>query len=629
MTHHEPRPDSESVRRVIAASVRQHNRQDMAEGDNAVSDGASLPLPLSAPPGARPQRFLLRAILRHKSGHVAILAAVVLAIAGSVLSQYAVKYLVDVLTAGNRDAVWGAFGLLAVLTAVDNLSWRVGGFVAARTFVAVTGDLRRALFNHLLGHSPGFFADRRPGVLASRISITGNAVFRLENLMVWNVLPPALAVSLAIVLLATVDLAMGGALAGIAIALGAMLAWLASRGRKLHRHYAEAAASLDGELVDVINNVAVVRAFGATFRERSRFSGHVGHEMHARRESLKYLERLRTLHAVITVVLTGAMLAWVIARWLAHQASPGDVVLVTTLGFTVLHGTRDLAVALVEMVQDWARLHEALASLLVAHDMPEVSATADLPQARGAVTFTDLDFAYPDGRTVLRNVNLHVAPGERIGLVGRSGSGKTTLLALLQRQYDASHGRVAIDGMDVASFTRDGLAGAISVVSQEVQLFHRSVRENIRYGRPDAGDAEVEAAARAANAHDFIMALPDAYETLVGERGMKLSGGQRQRIAIARAVLRDAPVLLLDEATSALDSESEAAVQEAIERLACNRTVIAVAHRLSTLRDFDRIVVMAGGRIVDEGAPRELADRPGPYHALLRRQYAAPLEHAA
>lgn len=588
-----------------------------------------LPLPLSASPSVRPRRFLLQAIMRHRIGHATILVSVVIAVACSVLSQYAVKHLVDVLTADQRGAVWGAFGLLVGLIAADNLAWRVGGFVAARSFVAVTGDLRRALFDHMLGHSPGFFADRRPGMLAGRISVTGNAVFRLENMTVWNVLPPALAVALAIVLVATVDPVMGAVLVVIAITLGAVLAWLAAKGRPLHRLYAESAASVDGELVDVINNAALVRAFGATFRERLRFAADIGSEMKARRASLNYLELLRTFHAVTTALMTGGLLAWVIARWLAGAATPGDVVLVTTLGFTVLHGTRDLAVALVEMVQDWARLHDALTSLLVPHDMPDAPDASVLEQPRGAVTFTDLDFAYPDGRAVLHDVALDIMPGERVGLVGHSGSGKSSLLALLQRQYDPTRGRVSIDGTDIACLTQAGLAETLSVVSQDVQLFHRSVMENIRYGCPDADDISVEAAARAANAHDFIVTLPQGYDTPVGERGVKLSGGQRQRLAIARAVLRDAPVLLLDEATSALDSESEAVVQEAIDRLARGRTVISVAHRLSTLRDFDRIVVMAAGRIVDEGAPAELARRPGPYRDLLRRQETTAISRAA
>jgi ATP-binding cassette subfamily B protein len=275
---------------------------------------------------------------------------------------------------------------------------------------------------------------------------------------------------------------------------------------------------------------------------------------------------------------------------------------------------------MVEMVQDWARLGEALRALLVPHDMPDDPAAKSLPAPRGEVAFEHVEFSYGETRPVLHDVNLLVAPGERVGLVGRSGSGKTTMLALLQRQYDISGGRVCIDGADISTLSRDSLAAAISVVSQDVQLFHRSVLDNIRYGRPEATDDEVVEAAKAAFADGFIQALPQGYATPVGERGLRLSGGQRQRLAIARAFLRDAPILLLDEATSALDSESESVVHEALNQLATGRTVIAVAHRLSTLRDFDRIVVMEAGRIIDQGSPEELANRPGPYLELLQFQ---------
>jgi ATP-binding cassette, subfamily B, bacterial len=303
-------------------------------------------------------------------------------------------------------------------------------------------------------------------------------------------------------------------------------------------------------------------------------------------------------------------------------------VLVITLGFTVLHGTRDLAVALVEMVQDWARLGEALRALLVPHDMPDNPAAQVLEAPCGKVVFSDVEFSYGDIKSVLHDITLAISPGEQVGLVGRSGSGKTTMLALLQRQYDVSQGTITIDGANISALNRDSLSTAISVVSQDVQLFHRSVMENIRYGRADARDDEVREAAKAAYADEFIIALPQGYNTPVGERGLRLSGGQRQRIAIARAFLRDAPILLLDEATSALDSESEASVHQALNLLAAGRTVIAVSHRLSTLRDFDRIIVMENGRIVDQGSPDELARRSGPYLELLSHQSQQHVETA-
>jgi ATP-binding cassette subfamily B protein len=570
-----------------------------------------------------PVAFVFNAVKRHAAQHVVILLSVVAGVGCSVGSQYAVKNLVDVLAKDNIAAVWHAFLFLAVLIGADNLSWRVGGWIAAKAFSEVTGDLRKILFEHTLGHSPAFFINRRTGTLAGRISATGNAVFRIESVTVWNVLPPLLAVLGSVVMIMFVDATMGVALILVSLMLGGLLAYLAWRGRHLHQKYAEAAAAVDGQIVDVINNVGLVRSFGGLFRENRTFATEVGKEIGTRRNSLLYLEKLRILHAVITAVLTACLLFWILSRWEKGQATPGDVVLVVSLGFTVLHGTRDLAVALVEMVQDWARLAEALRALLIPHDMPDAPEARKLPVARGAVSLRNIDFSY-GGEMILRDFNLDIEAGEHIGLVGKSGSGKSTLLALIQRHYDPVRGEICIDGINIASLSRAGLANFISVVSQDVQLFHRSIAENIRYGRWDASEEEIYAAARAAYADEFIRALPQGYDTLVGERGLRLSGGQRQRLAIARAFLRNAPILLFDEATSALDSESEAIVHQALGDLAEGRTVIAVAHRLSTLRDFDRIVVMAGGRIIEQGSPEDLSSRSGPYRDLLEQQTGMP-----
>jgi ATP-binding cassette subfamily B protein len=572
----------------------------------------------------RPLALMLRYAGYHKLGHITVLISVLAAVACSVCSQYAVKHLVDVLShhqGGHAGAaVWIAFGLLAALIAADNMTWRIGGWVASHCFVAVSGDLRRDLFQHLTGHAPSYFSVRSPGTLAGRITATGNAIYTIENTLAWNVLPPCVAVLLSIGLLVTVDPVM----AAVLIVIAGLLAWLLTRmaahGRSYHHAYAESAAAVDGELVDVISNLPLVRACGATFRERERFSTQVAREQQARGDSLRYLEKLRLFHAATTAVLTAGLLAWALLLWQSGAASTGDVVLVTTLGFTILHGTRDLAVALVDLVQHVARLAEALATLLVPHELTDAPGAKTLHPCGGAVAFKGVGYAYPDGRRVLEDFDLTIAAGQRIGLVGRSGAGKSTVLALLQRLRDVGEGAITIDGLNIADMTLDSLRAAMSVVPQDVFLFHRTVMENIRYGRPDASEADVRAAAKAAGCLEFIEAMPEGFDTLVGDRGVKLSGGQRQRLAIARAFLRDAPILVLDEATSALDSESEQVVQEALDRLMTGRTVIAVAHRLSTLRDFDRIVVMADGRIVDDGTPAELERRPGPYQELLGRQ---------
>ncbi len=577
----------------------------------------------------RPLGFLLRYVQRHALAHGVVVGSVLAAVACSVFTHYAVKMLVDTLSAGPGAAAWTAFAVLAVVLAADNLLWRVGGWISAGSFPAVTADMRADLFHHLGGHAPAYFAGRSPGVLASRVTATANAAYTMLYNFTWHALPPAVAVGFSIALLASVNPLMGAALVAAATALGLVIARLASRGQPLHVSYAAKAAAVDGELVDVVQNMSLVRAFGGIGRERRRFGRVVGDEVAHRTRSLRYLEGLRLLHAIVTAVLTTALLAWVMWMWERGQATTGDIVLVCSLGFTILHASRDLAVALVELTQHQARLSEAVATLLVPHDLPDAPDAAPLHGQGGAVAFRDVRFAYPDGAPVLRGLDLAIPAGQRVGLVGRSGAGKSTVLALLQRTATPQGGEILIDGQDIARTRQESLAQSIAVVPQDVPLLHRSILENIRYGRPDATDAEVMAVAEAARCRDFIEAMPEGLDTIVGDRGAKLSGGQRQRIAIARALLKDAPILLLDEATSALDSESEAEVQRALDRLMRGRTVIAVAHRLATLRNFDRIVVMDAGTVIDDGAPGALARRPGPYSALLAQQALAPTAEAA
>jgi len=313
------------------------------------------------------------------------------------------------------------------------------------------------------------------------------------------------------------------------------------------------------------------------------------------------------------------LLGWAIILWQQGAATTGDVVLACTLGISVLHATRDLAVALVDITQHIARLSEALATLLIPHDLTDHPEATKLVHRGASVKFEGVYFRYGGGQQILEDFNLSFRPGERIGLVGRSGGGKSTLFSLLQRFYDVQDGRILIDGQDIARVTQESLREAIAVVPQDISLFHRSVLENIRYGAPHASDDEVMDAAIAARC-DFIADMPEGLNTIVGERGLKLSGGQRQRIAIARAFLKNAPLLLLDEATSALDSESEEAIREALARLMRGRTVVAIAHRLSTVRSFDRIIVLQSGKVIQDGAPDLLVRREGLYRELVMRE---------
>src|SRR5262249_28464441 len=429
----------------------------------------------------RPLAFLGRYVRQRPLRHAAILVALLGAVGCSVSAQSGVKSPVGPL-AGARaaDGAWVAFALLVTLILADNLLWRLASWIASGTFVAVTGDVRRDLFGHLTGHAPSYFVALLPGTLTSRITATSNAVFTIENMAMWNVLPPCLATSIAIAWVATVSVPMALGLGLIAAVLVFAMFRMAAAGRTLHYDFADKAAAVDGEMNDIVGNMPIVWAFCGIGREHRRFDATVDREMAARRRSLYYLEKVRTLHAVLTVALTIGVLGWAIVLWQRGAATTGDVVLVTTLGLGILHATRDLAVALVDVTQHLARLAEAVATLLVPHGLCDHPQAAPLARGGASIAFDKGRFSYPARRRVLNNRDLRLAPGRRTGLVGPSGGGKSTLFALLQRFYDPQSGQIRIGGQNIARVTQESLRQAIAVVPQDISLFHRSILENIR-----------------------------------------------------------------------------------------------------------------------------------------------------
>jgi ATP-binding cassette subfamily B protein len=576
-----------------------------------------------------PLSFLAHYVWRRRWSHAAILVAVLVAVSASVGARYSLKFVVDAVAVGqeNIDAVWAALAVFVALICADYLSWRVGGWIAARTFPAVGADLRLDLFRHLLGHSARFFSERFAGALSGRITAAATAVYTVENSFAWNALPPAIAIIGSLASLAAIQPVMAMTLAAVAAVLAAAMAFGALRGQPLHAEYARRAAQSSGEIVDAVSNHSAVRAFASAARECTRLQGRLGSEVAAHRRALYFIEWLRTGHALCVVALTGAMLVWGVLLWQKGQVTAGDLVVIAAFSVALLDASRDLVVAFVEMTHHWSKLGEAVQELTHPHELPDRPDAQPLTRRGGSIALEDLTFTYPDGRPILHNIKLRIPAGQKVAIVGPSGAGKTTLLALVQRLYPVVFGRVTVDGQDVAQMTQESLRRAIAVVPQDVVLFHRTVLENIRYGRPDATDEEVAAAARAAHCAEFIRELSEGYDTIVGERGVRLSGGQRQRIGIARAILADAPIVLLDEATSALDTESELAIQHALTQLMQGRTVLAVAHRLSTIARFDRVIVMKDGRIVEDGAPADLARRNGHFGRIWRMQTDAPTQN--
>jgi ATP-binding cassette, subfamily B, bacterial len=561
--------------------------------------------------------------VRLRAWHFAGLFGLVLgAAACAVAVQYGMKLLVDAMALGRggHRAVWGPLLLFVGLIGAENILWRLGGWLGCRTVVASGVDIRLDLFRYLTGHPMRYFADHLSGALGGRVTATAGAFGALAGTMIWNVLPPCVDFLGALIIFMTVDWRMAVALCLFVALVAGGLGLLGARGRPLHQAYAERANRVSGELVDAVSNIWAVKAFSARKAELARLAGEFTDEARAQRRSWLFLEKTRALHDVALWLMAGSMLAWAVNLWTRGVITPGEVVVVSALTFRILHGSRDLALALIGTTQHFGVIAETIRVIATPHEVADRPEATEFRSFGGSVEFRKVSFAYPDGRRVFDGLSLLIPAGQKVGIVGPSGAGKSTLVSLVQRLDDAQRGQVLIDGQDVSAVTQDSLRARIGVVPQEISLFHRSIMDNIRYGRPGASDEEVFAAARAARCHDFISSLPQGYATLVGERGVKLSGGQRQRVGLARAILRNAPIIILDEATSALDTESELEVQHALEALVRGRTVLAVAHRLSTLVDFDRIVVIVDGRVVEDGSPSDLRHGGGVFETLWRMQ---------
>jgi ATP-binding cassette, subfamily B, bacterial len=321
-----------------------------------------------------------------------------------------------------------------------------------------------------------------------------------------------------------------------------------------------------------------------------------------------------------SALLKAGTVAVAVAVWSRGALTVGQFVMAVSLSLLIIAEVRNLSRRFLELFEALGNVGSGVRAILKPHELVDRADALGHPIARGAIEFLGVDFKYADGAQVFQQFSLRIPAGQRIGLVGFSGSGKSTFVNLLLRLYDPQTGSIQIDGLDVRSFTQDSLHAQLGLIPQDPTLFHRSLRENIRYGRNDATDAEVEAAAVRAHADEFIRAVPGGYDAEVGERGVKLSGGQRQRVAIARVILKNAPVLILDEATSSLDSITERAIQEALDAAMTDKTVIVIAHRLSTIAHLDRILVFSEGRVVEDGTHAELLEHGGAYHELWTHQ---------
>ena len=576
-------------------------------------------------------RKVLGFIFRHWATQpwrvAAMFGAFMLATVADVLTPLYAGKLVDAVansaTASALDAALWAFGALVGLGLFSVLTRQLAFIALIQFTLKMMADVAQAAFQRVQRFSTDWHANTFAGSTVRKITRGMGGIDLLNDTLIIMFFP-----SLVMLIGTSILLGLIWPIMGIVIAIGSVIYIAVTV--TLSVGYVSPAASLanawdtkmGGALADAISCNAVVKGFGAEEREEARL-GHVVGKWRKRTERTWWRGTLNGgIQGTLLIVLRTAIVGVSILLWWQGAAKAGDIALVLTSFFVLQGYLRDIG----QHVRNLQRSVNDMEELVDVQVLP--LGIEDRPGAQphviteGAIAFEHVDFHYgKHTRPLYNDFSVTIPAGQRVGLVGHSGSGKTTFVKLIQRLHDVTGGRIAIDGRDIQDFTQASLRQQIAIVAQEPILFHRSLAENIAYARPGATRAEIVEAAKLASAHDFIAALPKAYETMVGERGVKLSGGERQRVAIARAFLADSPILILDEATSSLDSESEMLIQRAMERLMVGRTTIVIAHRLSTVRALDRLLVFDKGRITEEGTHETLVRLEGGiYRRLFERQ---------
>ncbi len=543
------------------------------------------------------------------------------------LQSYAFKGFIDAANIYEQEGsslrlvfLWILASPVLLLLSVSAI--RGNGFIMNYFTVHVRTAAVKKLFGHLSLHSLSYFNDRFSGALSSKVSVVSSSVSRLVFQFVNGILSILFSLIVTLVLINSASNTLAITFITGFIILVPTNFFLTRKQVELSGKMVETGARLQGQVIDTITNISAVQQYARRDYEIERIDEAIKEYREADVRSDNFRERILVINNIIVWIFIAVIIVWAFVFWSRGLMSVGQLIMVTTLTLGFMRALTHIGQSLNNLMEFYGEVKVGLKEIIQPHDIVDSQNARKLKVGEGVVIFENTTFAYDkDPRKVFENLSFKVKGGEKVGIVGSSGAGKTTLMKLLLRQHDLSGGGISIDGQDIREVTQESLRENISIVPQEPMLFHRTIRENIMYGKLDATEEEMIEVAKKAQAHDFIEMLPQKYDSLVGERGVKLSVGQRQRVAIARAFLKNAPILILDEATSALDSESEVAVQKALQALMEGKTVFAIAHRLSTLREMDRILVFKDGDIVEDGTHRTLLkNKEGVYASFWSHQ---------
>jgi len=544
----------------------------------------------------------------------------------SILLPYAIKKIMDAVALAQqlKVDVWievePALWLFGGLNLGIVLFSRASGAMLVLLGPTIRLQVRRELFNYLQGHSHRYFLSHYAGSLANRISEVALGVANTIWTVLFDFWPLIITFSVSLVLLISVNNKLALAL-GLWLAIYVLISFfLALRCRHYAQKYAAARSLVSGKIVDSVTNIQNAKLFARRDYEQRYLEGYLVKEVNIARKTFWFMERIRWFQFVSAMILMLGIIGYALKIWSDKGMTVGEFAMSASLSLMLIEQARGLSRRFLEFFEYTGNINEGVSRIIQSHEIMDDVDAKPLIVTQATVQFTQLSFGYGSDKPVFQDLNITIKSGEKVGLVGFSGAGKSTLFNLLLRLFDPQSGAILIDQQNIQSVTQESLRNSITMIPQDPMLFHRTLLENIRYGRLNATDDEVISAAKKAHAHEFIMASESGYQSLVGERGVKLSGGQRQRITLARAILKNTSILLLDEATSALDSVTEHHIQESLAYLMRDKTVMVIAHRLSTLSHLDRILVFQQGVIVEDGSHSELLRREGHYAQMWSMQ---------